>query len=276
MHRDRSWWRQWSCQSRLVLQLAPDRHTRRQWQWAMVVAVASLCVIALALVAISLWTDWDLMLADRAFDTRVNDFPLRDAWLTATFNHVILKRCFTALALVIVGAVLWDLCAPRSWSWLQRFRLRVIALSAVLVPTVISLLKQVSQSHCPWDLQRYGGSAPYVRLFEWFPPDRAPGHCMPAGHASSAFWMISFCVLFLPFRVRQAGWMLAVFLTVGIAVGWLQQLRGAHFLTHTLWSAWIAMVIGLLILAGLDRWPARGGDCSKNATYDCHLDGGHG
>lgn len=276
MHLERSWCRQWSCQSRLLFTLAPSCHTRRQWAREVVLAVVMLFVMAMALVAISLWTDWDLLLADRAFDTRANAFPLRHAWLTATFNHVILKRCFTVLALAIVGAVLWDLCAPRSWPWLLRFQLRVIALSAVLVPTAISLLKQVSHSHCPWDLQRYGGSAPYVGLFERVPPGLDAGHCMPAGHASSALWMISLCVLFLPYRLLHAGLALAVFLTLGIAVGWLQQLRGAHFLTHTLWSAWIAMAIVLLILLCLDRWPTRSVHCRKNATNDCHVDRGRG
>jgi len=30
-------------------------------------------------------------------------------------------------------------------------------------------------------------------------------------------------------------------------VGWMQQLRGAHFLTHTLWSIWIAVLIVYLL-----------------------------
>ncbi len=219
--------------------------------------VGILMVAAVFLSAIALWTDWDLRLADSAYDANAAVFPLRHAWLTQTFNHVILKRVFIGLAVLILVAVLWDLYAPRSWCWLRRFQLRVIALSAMLVPAVTSLLKQVSASHCPWDLQRYGGSEPYVRLFELLPSGTGPGHCMPAGHASSALWTISLFVLFIPYRLLNAALALAFFLILGIAVGWLQQLRGAHFLTHTLWSAWIALLIVFLITTCLDRWPTR-------------------
>lgn len=216
-----------------------------------------LLIAALALMAIALWTDWDLKLADRAYDANARTFPLRHVWLTETFNHVILKRIFTALALVMISAVLWDAAAPRRWSWLRRFQLRVIALSAVLVPAAISLLKQASDSHCPWDLQRYGGTEPYVRLFEQLPPEILPGYCMPGGHASSALWMISFSILLVPYRLTHAAFSTTALLMLGIGVGWLQQLRGAHFLTHTLWSAWISLLIVFLITTCLDRWPRR-------------------
>lgn len=216
-----------------------------------------LLVAAVSLIAMTLWTDLDLTLADRAFDAKAGVFPLRHAWVTATLNHVILKRLLTALAVLILIAVAWDSCAPRAWSWLRRFQLRVIALSALLIPSVIGLLKQGSDSHCPWDLQRYGGTAPYIKLFELLPAGVSPGHCMPAGHASSALWMISLSILFVPHRLLYAACMLVIQLLLGIGVGWMQQLRGAHFLTHTLWSAWIALMLVFLITTCLDRWPRR-------------------
>ncbi|UUZ57577.1 hypothetical protein LP419_13670 [Massilia sp. H-1] len=30
-------------------------------------------------------------------------------------------------------------------------------------------------------------------------------------------------------------------------IGWIQQLRGAHFLTHTLWSMWIACALVITV-----------------------------
>lgn len=257
MQRDRPQRRPWSFASRLAANSAISSRQQERWARANAVVAVFLLGAAITLIAITLWTDLDLMLADSAFDAKAGVFPLRHAWISATFNHVILKRLFTALALLILSAVLWDLCAPRTWSWLRRFQLRVIAMSALLIPTVISLLKQSSDSHCPWDLQRYGGSEPYIKLFELFPAGVSPGHCMPAGHASSALWMISLSVLFIPHRLLHAAFMLVALLFMGIGVGWMQQLRGAHFFTHTLWSAWIALLIVFLITTCLDRWPKR-------------------
>lgn len=247
----------WSYTSRLAAHPATTSRQRKRWARANAAVALLLLLAALSLMAITLWTDVDLWLADSAFNAGAGIFPLRDAWITATFNHVILKRAFTALALLILVAVSWDLCSPLPWNWLRRFQLRIVAFSALLVPTTISLLKQVSDSHCPWDLQRYGGSEPYIKLFELMPAGVSAGHCMPAGHASSALWMISLSVLFIPDRLLHASIVLMLLLVFGVGVGWLQQLRGAHFLTHTLWSAWIALFIVFLITTCLDRWPRR-------------------
>lgn len=209
-------------------------------------------VLALALLpagAVIVWlgtfTDVDLRLADAMFDPAARRFPWRHAWLAEGFAHGILKVALTGLGTAIVAVAAWDLASQWLPAW-WRVRLRIVALSALLVPLAIALLKQASSSHCPWDLQPYAGTYPYVRLLESMPADVAPGHCLPAGHASSALWMVALCVFWLPARPRMALVCSAVMLGFGFAVGWVQQLRGAHFLTHTLWSMWIA---GAVILA---------------------------
>ncbi len=198
--------------------------------------------------AIILWigsnTDIDLMLADAAFDRATHSFPWQHAWIAERFNHIILKTMFSVLGTFAVGLALWDVCRPfQTWAGERRTGMRVVAMSAVLVPLAISLLKQASVSHCPWDLQRYGGTAPYIRLLEWMPSGVPPGHCLPGGHASSALWLISIAAFWWPHRPRKALAIGAAMLVLGGGVGWMQQLRGAHFLTHTLWSAWIACVL---------------------------------
>jgi membrane-associated PAP2 superfamily phosphatase len=207
------------------------------------IALAALVLMPVLIVLLSTCTDIDLRLADAAYDARLGDFPWRHAWLAEVFSHVLLKRMLTGLALAFIGLALFDLAWPRQWLGAHRWQLRVVAGCAVVIPGIIALLKQLSSSHCPWDIDRYGGSAPYVRLLDALPAGIAPGHCMPAGHASSALWLISLAVLLLPARPRTAGAVFGAMLALGIAVGWLQQLRGAHFLTHTLWSAWIACTV---------------------------------
>jgi membrane-associated PAP2 superfamily phosphatase len=69
------------------------------------------------------------------------------------------------------------------------------------------------------------------------------GQCMPAGHASAGLWLVALAVFWLPERPRLAGAVGAAMLALGFAMGWVQQLRGAHFLSHTLWSMWIACAI---------------------------------
>lgn len=229
----------------VILHTAPLLIGRRQ--------AAILCAWLLAGAPLILWlgraTDIDLMLADAVYDTATATFPWRHAWLADTFSHVILKGVLTLAAASCILAAAVDAVRPHAGrTALERLRLRVVAGSALLVPGVISILKQASVAHCPWDLARYGGSAPYLRLFDALPPGAAAGHCLPAGHASSALWLVSLCALWLPARpgrARQVG--LAALLSGGM-VGWMQQVRGAHFLTHTLWSLWLACAVVLVIV----------------------------
>ena len=204
----------------------------------------ALILTGMLILWIGSYSSIDLTLADAMFDRASGTFPWRHAWLAEGFNHGILKTILQVLAVMAVSLAVWDRARPRpGWDAPRRTGVRVLALSAILVPTTISVLKHFSDSHCPWDLQRYGGREPYVRLLEILPAGVSPGQCLPAGHASSALWLLALAVFWLPHRPRMAAAVGGAMLLFGLAVGWMQQLRGAHFLTHTLWSIWIAVFI---------------------------------
>lgn len=236
-------------------------HLRAAWM-----AGSGLLLSAFVILWIGHGTDIDLALADKAFDQVTRSFPMQHAWLAEQFNHVILKRVLSVLAAVVVALALWDTARPGRWLSSHRMGIRVVATSAVLVPSVISVLKQFSSSHCPWDLQRYGGPEPYVRLLEWLPAGSHPGHCMPGGHASSALWLLSIAAFWWPHSPRKSIAAGLVMLAFGMWVGWLQQLRGAHFLTHTLWSAWISCAMVMIIYSTYSRALARPYDAGYNSV----------
>jgi membrane-associated PAP2 superfamily phosphatase len=226
--------------------LLPGRALRSLAFW---LALAALLILAEGA------TDLDLQLADSLFDFNAGHFPWQSAWLTDRFGHGILKTILTGLAVLPIAAVVWDAARrgrtlPPWW----RLRLRLLALCAILVPLVVSLLKRASHSHCPWDLTRYGGAQPYYHLLETIPGWVEAGHCMPGGHASSALWLVGLAVFWLPHDVRKAGLVATAALAFGGLVGWMQQMRGAHFLSHTLWSTWIAAAILLALLAAHRAW----------------------
>ncbi|WP_229490355.1 phosphatase PAP2 family protein [Pseudoduganella namucuonensis] len=216
--------------------------------------LAALTASALLILWIGAYTDLDLRLANAMYDARAHTFPWRHAWLTEQFGHGLLKSALTALAAIAIllcaGEQLLRKRYPRPW-W--RLRLRLLAACAMLIPTATSLLKQASKSHCPWDLERFGGSQQYYRLLEHVPAWVEAGKCLPGGHASTALWLVGVGVFWLPHRPRTALAASGASVAFGAAVGWLQQMRGAHFLTHTLWSVWIACAIaaGLLWLQSL-------------------------
>ncbi len=73
----------------------------------------------------------------------------------------------------------------------------------------------------------------------------------------AALWLVALCVYWLPARPGAARRAALLALLLGGLVGWMQQLRGAHFLTHTLWSIWIACAVVLAIVAVLQWRPLR-------------------
>lgn len=199
----------------------------------------------------------DLWLADAMFDFRIHEFPWQRVWLMDRFSHVILKNILIGLGALPVAAVIWDamrggLVLPRWW----QLRLRVLVLCIGLVPLTVSLLKRASHSHCPWDLERYGGYQPYYHLLEHIPYWVEAGHCLPGGHASSALWLVGLSVFWLPLNPRKAAQVAAWMLLLGGIVGWMQQIRGAHFFSHTLWSIWVAAAIMTAVLAAQRAWAA--------------------
>ena len=119
--------------------------------------------------------------------------------------------------------------------------------TVVLIP----LLKRGSLTSCPWSLAEFGGVATYVSHWAWGMPDGGDGRCFPAGHATAAF-----CFLpgFFALRARAPraarAWLLGV-VAAGAVLSGVQVLRGAHYVSHSLWTGWFcwAFVLGSLALA---------------------------
>lgn len=211
-------------------------------------ALYGLFLLAVIIGYISRYTHIDLRLADGMYSAVSHRFPWKDNWFASVFMHYWVKVFLIVLGMFLLGLLVAN--RFRSFRWLSksdRKRLAVIVLSFFTIPAVISAMKSQSMHHCPWDLQRYGGYAPYLRLFDSLPEGIKAGHCFPAGHASSGLWLAAFTVFWLPRRPRMALLVFAIGLTPGLVLGWVQQMRGAHLLTHTLWSAWIASLIIVLL-----------------------------
>ena len=116
------------------------------------------------------------------------------------------------------------------WQWIG-----VTLLCVVAVPAV----KRLSSTSCPWDLAAFGGAAQHLSHWRWGVPDGGAGHCFPSGHAVAAFAFIGQYFLWRNVNVRRAHFWLAAVLVSGAVLGLAQLARGAHFPSHTLWSAWL-------------------------------------
>lgn len=208
-----------------------------------------LALSALVILMVGEFTHIDLMIEDYYYDSALKTFPWKNAWFAKILMHVYVKNLILACGFILYSILLIDsikpLCILNRW---LRFRLRFVAIASVIIPATLSLLKKYSFLHCPWDIDRYNGSAPFLKLLDYVPKGLDAGACFPAGHASTGLWLASLCVFWLPINPTKAKQVFAIGLLVGFILGWVQQMRGAHFLFHTLWSMWIASLIILLML----------------------------
>lgn len=170
-------------------------------------------------------------------------FPLRDHWLLAGPLHQGARHLAWALALALCAAVWWPVAGLAGLPASRRLQLAVTTVAAALS---VSLLKAFSVTSCPWDLQPFGGAASY--LSHWSAAaDGGAGHCFPAGHASSGFAFLGGFFAWRPTRPRVAYAWLAASAGAGLLLGLVQQLRGAHFMSHTLWTGWVCWCVALAI-----------------------------
>lgn len=192
-------------------------------------------------------TGFDLAVQDRLYD-----FGAR-RWIVD--GHEPAGRLYfyngpKAVIILAGGALLILALGPARWR--QRFRfdrrgLWVGFLTLASVPALAGWGKAVTNTFCPSEIRRYGGDAPYVKVFESYPAGDRPerhGRGFPAGHASGGFALMG-----LAWLRPSAAWRRGA-IALGLAVGWwmggYQMLKGAHYLSHTVTTmllAWIVMCV---------------------------------
>jgi len=187
------------------------------------------------------WDASDLDMRLATWFGNAHGFPLTESWWLTSGLHDGGRLVSWLLAVGLTLSVWWPIGALRRLEASERVQIIVTTLVAVLA---ISTLKTFSRTSCPWDLSDFGGAARHVSHWTWL-PDGGSGRCFPAGHASSGFAFISGYFVWRHHSVAWARAWLGVTLLAGFTLGLAQQVRGAHFMSHTLWTAWICWSIAL-------------------------------
>ena len=120
------------------------------------------------------------------------------------------------------------------WRWIG-----VVLLCVLAVPAI----KRFSATSCPWDLAAFGGVAQHLSHWRWGVADGGGGRCFPSGHAVAAFGFFGLYFLWRDINTRRARVWLLIVLVTGTLFGAAQLARGAHFPSHTLWSAWLCWTL---------------------------------
>jgi membrane-associated PAP2 superfamily phosphatase len=191
----------------------------------------------------------DFWFADLLYRWEGGHWALQHAWLTNQLVHQAGKM------LSIVGTVFVLLATLRAWrqpgnTWRRPWL--ALLVSVALSTGLVSLLKHLTHMDCPWDLTRYGGHKAFYGLLESRHGLAASG-CFPAGHASAGYAWLALYFFALAVRPRWRWPAFALGLGGGLLFGFSQQLRGAHFLSHDLWTLAVCWIVPLFVFRLLSQ-----------------------
>lgn len=197
-----------------------------------------LVLIGVVLLITVNWFELDFTIADAIYNrfgwTFKKSFFVDG--LLHVFARIILIAGYLGLLYLLLQKLL-DATDPKA-----AYNLFILLIAIGSSVAIVSIAKRFLDVDCPWDLIRYGGDKPYFPLFEYDSQYLPSAHCFPASHASVGF---SWIALFFYFNVVGSHLKfkaLALVLCVGLIFGFAQQLRGAHFISHDLWSYLICLI----------------------------------
>lgn len=233
-------------------------------------AVMALLAVAAGIVVIQ-YSDLDLWLADVYYDAAQGGFPWNRTWFARDLMHGYVKNVIVWFGFLLIGTVIFDLFLPiAAIPPLLRVQLRFVALASLLEPSLVGSLKASSSLQCPFGVDVYGGSQPLLRVFDAVPEGWRDGHCFPAGHASAGMWLSALGVFCLPAKPHKALALFLAGLAIGLFMGWVQQMRGMHFLSHTLATAWVSTALLTTMLLAFRRSlhsAAQGADAARAGLF---------
>ena len=217
---------------------------RRFWMRHAWLPLGAFAIVATLLAT----TDIDLAIADRLyFDWQARRFIGKDAWWAGDLIHTGGRNALRAVAAVGLAMLAASFLVGRCRYWRRPAAFVVTCLVGATL--FVGTLKQLTNVDCPWDLARYGGTRPFVHIFDDRPDELPRAACFPGAHSSSGFALVCGYFLLRERRRGAATAALAGALAVGAVFSFGQQARGAHFLSHDLWSACLAWFICLGLYA---------------------------
>lgn len=206
--------------------------------WLPTAVFAALCVLLLGL-------HGDQWIADRIYALEGHRWSLQAGYWSQDVFHAAGRQASKNAWFVLLVACAASFCNRNLRAW--RVPLVYLLIATLLSTAMVGLLKRSTNVDCPWDLLRYGGEHAYYGLLAHRPAGLARAACFPAGHASAGYAWVSLYFFAMATAPRWRWWALGSALSLGMLFGGAQQLRGAHFLSHDLWSLMICWLVALAL-----------------------------
>lgn len=191
-------------------------------------------LVALIVIAIVITVaDLDRTVADYFYLLQGHSWAWKDTWIAEVLFHRGARALSLILALVLLASAIASYFSR--WLGVHKKPLFYLFFATSGSSFLINFFKSSLAVSCPWEFERYGGNLIYSNVVEQLFL-RNGSECFPAGHASAGYAWIScyFFGLYYQSKWRKAG--LIAPLLAGLVLGFVQQIRGAHFISHDVFT----------------------------------------
>ena len=214
---------------------------------------SSFCILLAVYLILMLLLDiggLDIWLASKFYAAEGYQWALKNHWLTEQILHKGARKLNYIFALAVLLSTMYYLWFNKTKPALTKAYL-ALTLSLLCSFALVAYLKAITNIACPWSLAMFGGNEPYIHILQPRPSYLPYSQCFPAGHASVGYAWVALYYFLRHSRphYRYAG--LAAGLIGGAILGFTQQLRGAHFMSHDLTTLFICLCCAKLCFAAI-------------------------
>jgi len=206
-------------------------------------------VVCMLAAVFSQYSGLDINMAQIFYDRQHHLWPYANLWLTQTILH---DGAADVIGLIFISIILFFFATLFS-SKGRRYRRATgfVILASLTGIIIVGALKDITHLYTPWDLKEFGGQYPNIRLFDSVASYLPVGHAFPSGHASGGFALLSIYFVARYYQHRYCLRSLYIALAVGFVLGLDQQIRGAHMISHDLFTlaiCWLSCIFWAVVL----------------------------
>lgn len=187
---------------------------------------------------------WDLVIAKTIYLWEGGNWALKDNWWFKEVFHTGARNFMSLITLAVLVLWLMSFVFERWKAW--RRPLTYLVITILLSVILIAIGKRLSNVECPWSLSLFGGEQAYFPIFSSHMFNPSSSECFPAGHASAGYAWLGVYFVLTKQVPRLRWWGLGCAIALGMFFGGIQQLRGAHFISHDLWTLGICWLIAVV------------------------------
>lgn len=205
-------------------------------------------ILLIIVICLFQFTNLDIFIQSFFYDFESKNWLIdKNEPILKLFLYDGLKKAIIIFNVLILIALLFF----RKKQIVQEYKkgLLIVLLSAIFIPSIIGSLKAITNTPCPCNIVKFGGTYPEKKVFDSYPKDfvqTSKAKCWPAGHASGGFALMSLFFLFKKPKNQK----IALIGTIILAwsMGNYKMLLGDHFLSHTIITMLLAWIIILIIV----------------------------